>query len=209
MWISRTERDFLMESIRVIEIDNNETLLYWKKKNDIHCWINRDVWTGDIRIFPLSFLLATYWNGEAQNFHNISSQCNSRVKAATPLSEPERQLLVPYSTKANAFRGLHGSFFPIHRRHLLLMNMVQGSCLSGSDSDVVQKLTISFVRFNVVKQRDSARKENITVKVRLIRPLFYRELVLGCFFYGPNWILCLDFRILHAQIVNVMERKIS
>ena len=45
----------------------------------------------------------------------------------TPLSEPERQLLVPYSTKANAFCGLHGSFCPIHRRHLLLLNMVQGA----------------------------------------------------------------------------------
>ena len=46
---------------------------------------------------------------------------------ATPLSEPERQLLVPYSTKTYAFCGLHGSFFPIHRRHLLLLTMVQGA----------------------------------------------------------------------------------
>ena len=30
MSISRTEMDFLLESIRVIEIENNETLLYWK-----------------------------------------------------------------------------------------------------------------------------------------------------------------------------------
>ena len=49
----------------------------------------------------------------------------------TGLSELEGHLLVPYSTKANAFYGLHGSFFqfsffPIHRRHLLLLNMVQG-----------------------------------------------------------------------------------
>ena len=43
MWISRTERELLMESIRVIGINNNETLLYLKKLHDIHdsrLWVN-------------------------------------------------------------------------------------------------------------------------------------------------------------------------
>ena len=31
MWISRTRRDFLMESISVIKNNNKETLSYWKK----------------------------------------------------------------------------------------------------------------------------------------------------------------------------------
>ena len=54
---------------------------------------------------------------------------------------------------------------------------------------LVQKLSSIFVKFNDEKQRDSTRKENITDKVRLIRPLLYRGVVLGCFFCGPIWIL--------------------
>ena len=47
----------------------------------------------------------------------------------TPLSEPERQLLVPYSTKGNAFCELGRQKIQAyaHRRHLLLLNMVQGA----------------------------------------------------------------------------------
>ena len=56
----------------------------------------------------------------------------------TGLSELEGHLLVPYSTKANAFYGLYGSFFPFFflpnshchtQSHLLLLNMVQGDAL--------------------------------------------------------------------------------
>ena len=60
----------------------------------------------------------------------------------TPLSEPERQLLVPYSTKANAFCGLHGSFFPIFflpnsQKAFAFVEYGTRSCLSGSDRGVV------------------------------------------------------------------------
>ena len=61
---------------------------------------------------------------------------------ATPLSEPERQLLVLYSTKANAFCGLHGSFFPIFflpnsQKAFAFVEYGTRSCLSGSDGGVV------------------------------------------------------------------------
>ena len=55
--------------------------------------------------------------------------------AVTGLSELERHLLVPYSTKANAIvcdnvnweeRKLGRMNHVAHRRHLLLLNMVQG-----------------------------------------------------------------------------------
>ena len=63
--------------------------------------------------------------------HNVAAH-------VTGLSELEGHLLVPYSTKANGFYGLHGSFFPIFflpnshchtQLHLLLLNMVQGDAL--------------------------------------------------------------------------------
>ena len=66
----------------------------------------------------------------------------SSMVPSTPLSEPERQLLVPYSTKANAFCGLHGSFFPIFflpnsQKAFAFVEYGTRSCLSGSDRGVV------------------------------------------------------------------------
>ena len=77
----------------------------------------------------------------------------------TPLSEPERQLLVPYSTKANAFCGLHGSFFPIFflpnsQKAFAFVEYGTRSCLSGSDIGVatVKKDTVLLARLSQHKR---------------------------------------------------------
>ena len=70
-----------------------------------------------------------------------------KTSQTTPLSEPERQLLVPYSTKANAFCGLHGSFFPIFflpssQKAFAFVEYGTRSCLSGSDRGVLTVLPL-------------------------------------------------------------------
>ena len=64
---------------------------------------------------------------------------------ATPLSEPERQLLVPYSTKANAFcelgRKKIGKNEPCSpQKAFAFVEFGTRSCLSGSDRGVVSLL---------------------------------------------------------------------
>ena len=68
---------------------------------------------------------------------------------------------------------------PHHSMYFKVLNVIQEL------KQLVQKSSTLFVRFNVVKQRDSTRKENITDKVRLIRPCSYRRFNLGCVSVGP------------------------
>ena len=63
----------------------------------------------------------------------------------TTLSEPERQLLVPYSTKANAFcelgRKKIGKNEPCSpQKAFAFIEYCTRSCLSGSDRGVAWKL---------------------------------------------------------------------
>ena len=87
---------------------------------------------------------------QKRNFFSVSSVVPEIwvmliwTSSPTPLSEPERQLLVPYSTKANAFCGLHVSLFPIFflpksQKAFAFVEYGTRSCLSGSDRGVIQK----------------------------------------------------------------------
>ena len=71
-------------------------------------------------------------------YSNINRKIHTLI---TPLSELERHLLVPYSTKANAFRGLHVSFFPIFflpnsQKAFAFVEYGTKRCLSSSDRGV-------------------------------------------------------------------------
>ena len=66
-----------------------------------------------------------------------------KASGTTPLSEPERQLLVPYSTKANAFcelgRKKIGKNEPCSpQKAFAFVEYGTRSCLSGSDRGVVK-----------------------------------------------------------------------
>ena len=91
------------------------------------------------------------------------------ASTATPLSELERHLLAPYSTKANAFCGLHGSFFPIFflpnsQKAFAFVEYGTRSCLSGSDRGVVLESS-----WQVEKSRERNRRKCIgCFKISLI-----------------------------------------